>query len=448
MAWGFGCMRTMRPDLRATRRQLNQRYAAFVAALLLVFALGVYGQVSRSSRDLLRRQAEQLAATAAAELPLLHHEIDEARSMPGAPPLEGLAIAVDGNGLALHNHRIVWLDDELQPLQTSGDFLPDGATLPPPADRLRAQWLPLANGVAFWRPVQVHQGSRGGAAKLHGYVSVAVATAATDGELNRLRQGLLIGALLAALMAFAASQRMVAASLEPIQRQIERLISFTADASHELRQPLTAIRALIGSLRHGEGLTGAPPALRQTVAQIDQTTARMGRLVDDLLLLTRFDRAIDDRPSMETFPMEELVEDLIDLHQAEAEAAGVKLQSRIEAAGLVQGSPERLRRLLENLLSNALRFSPSGGTVSVGVRQARGLVQVWVEDQGPGIAPSERALVFERFWQADPARGGAEHHGLGLSIARAIAQAHGGQLRAEEAPGRGCRMLLDLPSRP
>ncbi|MFN5466131.1 MAG: sensor histidine kinase [Cyanobacteriota bacterium] len=437
----------MQPDLRATRRQLNQRYAAFVAALLLVFALGVYGQVSSSSRDLLRRQAEQLAATAASELPLLHHEIDEARSMPGAPPLEGMAIAVDVNGLALLNHRIVWLDDELQPLQTSGEFRPDGATLPPPADRLRAQWLPLANGVAFWRPVRSRQGGSGPGA-LHGFVSVAVATAATDGELNRLRQGLLIGALLAALMAFAASQRMVAASLEPIQRQIERLISFTADASHELRQPLTAIRALIGSLRHGEALMGAPPGLQQTVAQIDQTTARMGRLVDDLLLLTRFDRAIDDRPSMETFPMEELVEDLVDLHQAEAAAAGVKLQSRIEAAGLVQGSPERLRRLLENLLSNALRFSPPGGTVTVGLRQARGLVQVWVEDQGPGIAPSERALVFERFWQADPARGGAEHHGLGLSIARAIAQAHGGQLRAEEAPGGGCRMVLDLPSRP
>ncbi|MFN9532036.1 MAG: sensor histidine kinase [Cyanobacteriota bacterium] len=437
----------MQPDLRATRRQLNQRYAAFVAALLLVFALGVYGQVSSSSRDLLRRQAEQLAATAASELPLLHHEIDEARSMPGAPPLEGMAIAVDVNGLALLNHRIVWLDDELQPLQTSGEFRPDGATLPPPADRLRAQWLPLANGVAFWRPVRSRQGGSGQGA-VHGFVSVAVATAATDGELTRLRQGLLIGALLAALMAFAASQRMVAASLEPIQRQIERLISFTADASHELRQPLTAIRALIGSLRHGEALMGAPPGLQQTVAQIDQTTARMGRLVDDLLLLTRFDRAIDDRPSMETFPMEELVEDLVDLHQAEAAAAGVKLQSRIEAAGLVQGSPERLRRLLENLLSNALRFSPPGGTVTVGLRQARGLVQVWVEDQGPGIAPSERALVFERFWQADPARGGAEHHGLGLSIARAIAQAHGGQLRAEEAPGGGCRMVLDLPSRP
>jgi two-component system OmpR family sensor kinase len=240
---------------------------------------------------------------------------------------------------------------------------------------------------------------------------------------------------------------MVATSLQPVQRQIERLIAFTADASHELRQPLTAIRALIGSLRHGEWLVGTPPELGQKLAQIDQTSARMGVLVDDLLLLTRFDRAIDDRPSTETFPLADLVEDLIDLHQAEAESAGVRLQAQIEAPALVRGSPERLRRLIENLLSNALRFSPPGGTVTLGLRHLKGLARLWVADQGPGIPPHQRDRVFERFWQADAARAGAEHHGLGLSIAQAIAQAHGGQLRAEEASGGGCRMVLELPLR-
>ena len=436
----------MRPDLRATRRTLTLRYGAFVTAVLLVFALGVYGQVRRSSQELLRRQAQQLAATAAAELPLLHHEIDEART--AAPPrrLEAMPGAGEANGLSLRHHRIDWLDDELRPLQASGDFQPLGAMRPPAGDRLRAQWLPLSNGVAFWRPVLGPKG-RSGAATLHGFVVVALATASTDAELHRLRQGLWIGALLAALTAFAGSQRMVAASLEPIQRQIERLIAFTADASHELRQPLTALRALIGSLRHGEALRGAPPELRRKLVQIDQTSARMGLLLDDLLLLTRFDRAIDDRPSLETFPLEELVEDLIDLHQAEAEAAGVRLENRIEASVLVEGSPERLRRLLENLLNNALRFSPEGGVVTVGLRRLRGLARLWVEDQGPGIAPERRALVFERFWQADPSRGGAGHHGLGLAIARAIALAHGGELRAEEAAGGGCRMVFELPLR-
>jgi signal transduction histidine kinase len=427
----------MRPDLRATRRKLTWRYGTFVAVVLLVFAMGVYGQVSRSSQELLRRQAQQLSATAAAELPLLHHEVDEARQAATLRRLEALPGAGEAGGLGLRGHRIVWLDDQLQPLQTSGEFRPEGAMRPPPGDQLGAQWLSIGNGVAFWRPVFGPKGA-GGAPTLHGFVSVALAAAATEAELHRLRQGLLIGALLAALAAYAGSQRMVAASLAPIQQQIERLIAFTADASHELRHPLAALRALIGSLRHGELLADAPPALRQKLLQIDQTTARMGRLLDDLLLLTRFDRAIDDRPAMETFPLEELVEDLVDLHQAEAEAAGVRLQGRIEASATVQGSPERLRRLVDNLLNNALRFSPAAGTVTVGLGRQKGVAQLWVDDQGPGIAPSQRGLVFDRFWQADPSRGGADHHGLGLAIARAIAQAHGGQLRAEEAPGGGC----------
>ena len=432
----------MRTDLRATRRRLSLRYGAFVTAVLLAFALGVYGQVSRSSEDQPRRQAQQLAATAAAELPLLHHEIDEARAFPSPRRLEAMAGASEANGLRPHEHRILWLDDEGRLLQASGDFQPRGPSQPPAAERPRAQWLPLGNGVAFWRPV-LGRGGKGGGPTLHGYVSVALASASSEAELGRLRQGLAIGALLAALTAFAGGQRLVAASLEPIQRQIESLIAFTAAASHELRQPLTALRALVGSLRHRELLAEAPAELRRKLTQIDQTSARMGRLLDDLLLLTRFDRAIDDRPPLDTFPLEELVEDLVDLHQAEAEAAGVRLQSQVEASSPVRGSPERLRQLLENLLNNALRFSPPGGVVTVGVGSQRGLARLWVEDQGPGIAPSQRTRVFERFWQADPARAGADHHGLGL----AIAQAHGGSLRAEEGRGGGCRMVLELPLR-
>jgi two-component system sensor histidine kinase BaeS len=154
---------------------------------------------------------------------------------------------------------------------------------------------------------------------------------------------------------------------------------------------------------------------------------------------------------MESFPLAELVEDVLDLHQAAAEAAGVRLQARIEAPGRVRGSPDRLRRLVENLLSNALRFSPPGGTVTLGLGQGKGVVRLWVEDEGPGIPLHQRSQVFERFWQADGARSGAEHHGLGLAIARAIAQAHGGQLWAEDGQAKqngkptGCQMILELP---
>ncbi|MEB3361766.1 MAG: HAMP domain-containing sensor histidine kinase [Synechococcaceae cyanobacterium] len=425
----------MQPDLDHTRRALTRRYGILISALLLVFALGVYGQVSRARSELQRRQVEQLARTAAAELPLLHHEHDEMlHSDVPAWLREQARGALDSReAFGDDDLRLRWLDDQLLELKSRGDFRPDGPTIPPAPDRGRRQWMPLANGLAYWRPV-FSQPLRGRGQELQGYVSVALASAASDAELGRLRQGLLIGAGLAGLLGFVGSQWMVAASLKPIHRQIERLIRFTADASHELRHPLTAIRAVIGTLRHGELLQGCPPRVGRKLEQIDQSTARMGRLLDDLLLLSRTDRAIHESRVQVDFPLEELVEDLIDLHQAEAAAAGVRLQGRIGGSARVRGEPERLRRILENLLANALRFSPMGGTVTVGLMPLRDRVRLWVDDEGPGIPPEQRDQVFERFWQADAARSSPDHHGLGLSIAQAIDSPR--PTRAASRPGR------------
>ena len=431
----------MRPDLARTRLALTRRYGVFVVGLLSVFALAVYAEVRRSQQALLQTQVRQFAAAAAAQLPLLHHEVDELAEadQPRRLREQGHAATVAFEGPADAHQRIRWFDDQLHELRASGGFRPDGATQPPPGTQGRSQWLPLANGLAYWQPVWAAP------ERLHGYVSVSVASAASEAELARLRRGLLLGIVLAALVGAAGSRWMVAASLEPIRRQIERLIRFTADASHELRHPLTAVRALIGSLRHGPLLQEGPPELIRKLTQIDQTSARMGRLVDDLLLLSRTDRAIDDRSGLVLLPLEELLEDLADLHQAEATAAGVMLRTRIEAPARVLGHPGRLRQLLENLISNALRFSPPGGCVSLGLALQRQQVQLWVDDDGPGIPADQKALVFERFWQADASRSGPDHHGLGLSIAQAIAQAHGGRLQVLEAPHGGCRMLLELP---
>lgn len=436
----------MQPDLLRTRRRLTLRYGLFTSTLLLVFALGVYGQVSRARRQLQQREVEQLASAAAAHLTLLHHEFDELHArgrLPHAPvPLITAFATVE---IHQGHQRIRWYDDQLRPISSLGAFRPEGDTMPPPARRGSSQWLPLGNGMAFWRPVITRQ-SGGGAPQLQGYVSVALASASADAELGRLRNGLLIGGLLAAAVAFAGSQWMVAASLQPIRRQIERLIRFSADASHELRHPLTAVRALIGSLRHGGALEACPPVVPEKLTLIDQATGRMGALLDDLLLLTRSDRAIDDRSAMRPFPLEDLVDDLVTLHQDQARALGVTLRCDLRDAAPVLGHPERLRQLLENLLANALRFSPPGGVVTIGLAQRRSRVELWVDDQGPGIPEPQRQQVFERFWQADPSRSEAEHHGLGLSIAQAIAQAHRGRLLALEAPGGGARLLLELPA--
>ena len=439
-------MPAMQPDLRHTRRLLSRRYGVFVSILLGVFALVVYAQVTHLRAAQTRNQLERIASTAAAELQLLHHEHDE--MLAGDAPSGWREQTHDALHADLARQdpelRVRWFDDQLLELNSRGGYRPTVSMIPAAGSRGRTQWLELPDGMALWRPV-VRPSVAGATPVLEGYVAVALAATAADGELARLRQGVLIGALIAALVGIAGSHWMVSSSLEPIRRQIERLIRFSADASHELRHPLTAIRALIGTLRHGDLLANCPPSVVEKLTQIDRCSERMGRLVDDLLLLSRTDRAIDDSSAMRQFPLEELVEDVVALHQAEAAAAGLRLVTRIEASPLVHGDPDRLRRLLENLLSNAQRFSPPGGHVSVGVGQQPERALLWVDDQGPGIPPEQRSQVFERFWQADAARSHPDHHGLGLSIAQAIAQAHGGRLRAAAAPSGGCRMLLELP---
>ncbi len=435
----------MQPDLSRTRRTLTLRHAALSCLLLSVFAATVYGQVVFSRHQMLRQQLSQMASTAAAALPLIHHEFDEMR-LPSRRRQAAVSLIAhfDEQRNTQGSKRIRWFDPELHELSSYGTFQPGGGTVPALADRAQSQWLTLSNGLAIWQPVRVRE-RPGQPPVLHGYVSVALGSMAFDQELDSLRQGLLIGSLLAVLLAFAGSQWMVAVSLQPIRRQIEQLVRFTADASHELRQPLTAIRAVIGSLHHGEALVGAQPVVLEKLALIDGASERMGKLVDDLLLLTRFDRAIEDHSGMRDFPLEELVEDQCRLFQDSAAAHGVTLIADIRDPATVFGHPERLRRLLVNLISNALRFSAAGDTVLIGLKVQGAFVQLWVDDQGSGIPAAQRDQVFQRFWQADPSRSSASHGGLGLAIARAVAQAHGGRLVAREAPGGGARLLLELP---
>lgn len=251
----------MQPDLQHTRRALTCRYGVLVSTLLGVFALVVHGQVTNLRAEQTRLQLQRIASTAATELQLLHHEHDEMLRADVPAWLREQA----QNALDAHpanddpDVRIRWFDEQLHELKTRGGYRTSTNTIPPASSRGQPQWLPLNDGLALWQPV-VHRSAHGATPQLEGYVSVPLASAFADGELARLRQSLLIGALMAGLVGVASSHWMVSASLEPIQRQMERLIRFTADASHELRHPLTAIRALIGTLRHQrDGCRGPAP---------------------------------------------------------------------------------------------------------------------------------------------------------------------------------------------
>ena len=436
----------MQPDLSSIRWRLTGRYALISSGIMLAFGVAVYAEVSRASANLLREQVRQLASSAASQLPLILHESKEYQHRnPHQKPNElgGLSV-LDPRSATLGSKKIVLFDKSMRILSQYGSMPVDLAAARPQSDLEQRQDLTLRQGVAYWRPVYLRE-KPGAESHLEGYVLTAVSRGGADREMIRLRNGLLVGGVVGALAAALWSQWMVRSSLQPIRDQMQRLLQFTSDASHELRHPLTGIRAVIGNLREQGFLERMEPSMARKLELIDQTSTEMSTLVDDLLLLTRLDRAVPQQRHWRSFDACDLIEDIIELYQDRALRQQIILTAHLSAPAPVCGNPDQIRRLIINLLMNALQFTASGRRVEIGVHQHAHHVLIKVEDEGPGIAVEHRDAVFERFWQADTSRNGA-NSGLGLSIARSIAQVHGGSITVQTGKTGGCLMVVELPA--
>jgi two-component system OmpR family sensor kinase len=217
---------------------------------------------------------------------------------------------------------------------------------------------------------------------------------------------------------------------------------FAADASHELRTPLTAIRGLAEfGLQQGDSAGHAE--LTRLITRIQQEAARMGLLVDDLLLLAELDQ---DRP-LDLHPV-----DLASI-AAEAVQAGRSVEPgrlitlrAVPDPVIIDADDARVRQVIDNLIGNALRHTPAGTPVIVTVDTGPARGSVTVADSGPGMTADQAARAFERFYRTDQARtrssGGT---GLGLAITSALVTAHGGTISLETQPGRGAAFRVELP---
>ncbi|MFL6218742.1 MAG: sensor histidine kinase [Actinomycetes bacterium] len=245
-----------------------------------------------------------------------------------------------------------------------------------------------------------------------------------------------------------------AASEASARRSEDRMRRFVADASHELRTPLTTIRGFAELYR--QGAARDPAELDRLMWRIEDQAARMGLLVEDLLLLARLDteRPLDRQPV-----------DLLALAaEAVNDARAVAPDRRIElvlggdngdhdGVLVVLGDDRRLRQVLANLVNNALTHTPAGSPIEVragtSTLDGRPGAAVEVVDHGPGLAPEQAERVFERFYRADPARSPADGgSGLGLSIVAALVAVHGGTVAVDSVPGRGARFRVVLPLAP
>ena len=236
------------------------------------------------------------------------------------------------------------------------------------------------------------------------------------------------------------------AMLERLDRLFQAQQRLGADVSHELRTPLTTIQGNVDLLRRGAA--DEPTERAAALDAIEAEVSRMNRLVADLLLLAQAEAGmkLEKRPvEVDTLILE--VYRQAQLMSATRFPLGEKVAIRLghEDQAIIKGDPDRLKQLLLNLIDNALKYTAPGGTVTLSLYRDPKWVRVTVEDTGVGIPPDVLPHIFDRFFRAQ--REGRKGVGLGLSIARWIAEAHGGRLSVESEVGQGTRFTLWLPTK-
>jgi two-component system OmpR family sensor kinase len=312
-------------------------------------------------------------------------------------------------------------------------------------DRIVIAEIATALGVLVILGVVAHWVLRQGVRPLDDIA--AAADAITDGDLSR-RVSHTSPSTEAGRVGIAFNRMLT--ELEDDIRQREeaeqRLKRFVADASHELRTPLTSIRGYADLWRQG-GLRDEA-ALDDAMQRVEGEAARMGRLVEDMLLLARLD---------EGMPLLRGPVDLARLaRECAADAQVVDPDRPINCAAdepvIVEGDEDRMRQVVTNLIGNARRHTPANTPISIATRAGGSTATLEVRDDGPGMDAATAARVFERFYRADPSRGrrsgGGDQggSGLGLAIVAAIVAAHRGTVAVHTAPGAGARFVVSIPA--
>jgi signal transduction histidine kinase len=217
----------------------------------------------------------------------------------------------------------------------------------------------------------------------------------------------------------------------------------TADIAHELRTPLSLI------LGHAEAVhDGVLPPTKENFEIIREEATRLEHLVNDLRILSLAD-AGELSITLQTIEPERLLQEVASLYQYQAQKKNIKLDLDIAShLPKLEIDPGRMTQVLTNILDNATRHTPEGGTITLSAKKTGNAVELAIQDSGPGLPPQETERIFERFYRADASRQrGDGGSGLGLAIAKSIVQAHNGQLSAESEPGKGLKITISLPKK-
>lgn len=413
-------------------RQIGLRLAALLVGLLCALLLLLVAVVYYRTRiDSLNAAQATLRDRAHAEL---HHFYDA----PGGHL--GVIHESPQEGQERGESFIVFADRHLQVLGDAGN--PFGHRLPDPgaagaaivARRDRFSHLSTGGGNEYliYSVPAMQRGS------VIGVIQTGLSMRSYEQSLHALLTSLLLVGAIGLLASAGITRLVVYRALIPIRDALARQRDFVADAAHELRAPLTILRTATELWLDPEDEEDQQAAVGQVLAQ----SAHLAHLVDDLSLLARADSGAMS-VAREPLDLGRLVADTVGGMELVAEERGVAIDLKVEPA-MVRGDAARLRQLLLILLDNALKHSSPGGRIVVEVTRLGGHTLLQVRDWGPGIDPADMPHLFDRFYRADRARG-REGTGLGLAIGRWIVGAHGGTIRAINAPG-GTLFTVSLPT--
>jgi two-component system sensor histidine kinase ChvG len=232
---------------------------------------------------------------------------------------------------------------------------------------------------------------------------------------------------------------------QSLRNRIDATEAFAADVTHELKNPLASLRSAVDTLERVED----PALRRQLLEVVRHDVARLDRLIVDIAQVSRLDAELS-RASFEPVDLGQLLESLLPMWDARAQEQGAAIAFARPRAGsaVIMGDESRLARAIDNVVDNAISFSPEGGLVEIAAVDIDGAVTVSVEDEGPGVLPEAREAIFGRFHSLrPPGEDFGRHSGLGLAIAKATAEGHGGTIGVEDRPdgARGARFVFRFP---
>lgn len=418
------------------RGRLLLAYLIVMEAILILFSAGIYGLFSRSLSRQLDNKLLTLAEVVAPTLSRVNRQREQYFQQVDDIPWQNLFNS--------KQQSIEWFDEQKYRLASQGIASsslspePGFLTLSPPNKAISSPIRTVTLFVSIDRS-SVNKPS------LKGYIRISQSLEEVEKERRQLLWNLVI--VIIATLGFVALGGfwLTKKAVEPVEQSVEQLRQFTADASHELRGPLTAIKASIEVMRnHPERIH--PKDVRKLGA-IASATDQMTHLVQDLLFLARTEGTKMPTEGEKTIiSLNHLLEELTDWLEPLAQEKQITLEYQDLDKVSVMGDQGQLTRLFSNLLQNALQYTPEQGFVSVSLSQHHRLGRVTVEDTGIGIAPDDLSLVFNRFWRADKARSRrAGGTGLGLAISQAIVQHHRGKITVSSQVGVGTCFEVNLP---